>query len=139
MKPDRKTQAFRVICLLNGIAMVTTGLFGVFWPAAAMNVMTGYDHIWDPQTLSLMRMHNGADFGLGVGFVLAAWRPQTSFAAFVLCLFANIAHGSVHAVDEVSGHHHAYNVGPIAILIVVSVLLAALYPWRDGVARYMDR
>src|SRR4051812_49178418 len=93
MKTDRKTQAFRVVCILNGVAMVSTGLYGVFWPAAAMNVMTGYDHVWDPQTLSLMRMHNGADFGLGVGFVLAAWRPQTSFAAFVLCLFANVAHG----------------------------------------------
>src|SRR5436190_20557242 len=106
----RKTQAFRVLCVLNGLAMISTGLFGVFWPAAAMNVMTGYDHVWDPQTLSLMRMHNGADFGLGIGFVLAAWRPQTSFAAFVLCLFANVAHGLVHVLDETSGHHHAYNV-----------------------------
>ena len=58
MKADRKSQAFRAVCMLNGIAMVLTGLYGVFWPDAAMNVMTGHDHVWDPQTLSLMRMHN---------------------------------------------------------------------------------
>ncbi|MFO0741457.1 MAG: hypothetical protein U0270_36510 [Labilithrix sp.] len=125
--------------MLNGIAMVLTGLYGVFWPDAAMNVMTGHDHVWDPQTLSLMRMHNGADFGLGVGFVLTAWRPGASFAAFALCLFANVAHGVVHVADEVAGHHHAYNMGPIAILIGMSAALAALYPWRDGMARYMEQ
>ena len=125
-------KAFQTVCFLNGVAMILTGLYGVFDPAAAMNLMTGLHHRWDIETISLMRMHNGADFGLGVGFILVALRPRTSFAAFVLCLFANIAHGAVHLIDEAQGHHHIENVGPVGILIGASALLALLYPWREG-------
>ena len=129
-------KVFRVVCVLNGIAMVLTGLYGVFAPGAAMGLMTGMNHTWDPETMSLMRMHNGADFGLGVGFVLVAARPHTSFAALVLCLFANVAHGVVHILDEAQGHHHTENIGPVCILIVMSLVLAALYPWKKGLANY---
>ncbi len=127
-----RIQALRATCLLNGAAMVATGLYGVFAPGAAMGLMTGIGRTWDPETISLMRMHNGADFGLGMGFVLVALRPRTSFAAMVLCLFANVAHGVVHLIDESQGHHHMENMGPIAILVGMSVLIAALYPWREG-------
>jgi hypothetical protein len=128
---------FRVVCVLNGIAMVMTGLYGVFAPGAAMGLMTGMNHHWDPETMSLMRMHNGADFGLGMGFVLVSARPQASFAALVLCLFANVAHGVVHLLDEAQGHHHMENIGPVGILIGMSVALAVLYPWREGLQRYL--
>jgi hypothetical protein len=116
---------------------VVTGLYGVFAPGAAMNLMTGLGHLWDAETVSLMRMHNGADFGLGVGFVLVAFRPQSSLAALVLCLFANVAHGMVHCIDEMRGHHHLENTGPLVILVGMSVLIAALYPWREGLRRYL--
>ena len=128
---------FRLACVLNGIAMVITGLYGVFAPSAAMNLMTGLNHVWDPETVSLMRMHNGADFGLGVGFVLVAFRPHTSLSALVLCLFANLAHGFVHGLDEIQGHHHLENIGPLVILVAMSVLIAVLYPWKEGVRRYL--
>ncbi|MFN7972102.1 MAG: hypothetical protein U0166_07080 [Acidobacteriota bacterium] len=127
---------FRITSVVNGLAMIATGLYGVFAPAAAMQLMTGLDHRWDAETMSLMRMHNGADFGLGVGFMLVAWRPRASLAALVLCLFANVAHGVVHLIDEAQGQHHIENIGPIGILLVFSVLIAALYPWREGIARY---
>ncbi len=129
---------FRVVCVLNGVAMVMTGLYGVFAPGAAMGLMTGMNHTWDPETMSLMRMHNGADFGLGVGFVLVAARPQASFAALVLCLFANVAHGVVHLLDEAQGHHHMENIGPVGILLGMSAALAVLYPWREGLKRYLQ-
>ena len=127
---------FRITCVVNGLAMIATGLYGVFAPAAAMQLMTGLDHAWDAETMSLMRMHNGADFGLGVGFMLVAWRPRTSLSALVLCLFANVAHGVVHVVDEAQGQHHVENIGPIGILLVFSIVIAALYPWREGLRSY---
>jgi hypothetical protein len=136
MNESMKLKIFRIASLLNGAAMVATGLYGVFAPGAAMGMMTGMDHPWDAETISLMRMHNGADFGLGVGFALVAWRPHTSFAALVLCLFANVAHGVVHVVDEAHGHHHLENIGPIGILIVMSLAIAVLYPWREGWERF---
>jgi hypothetical protein len=129
----------RIVCVLNGVAMVLTGLYGVFFPREAMALMTGLQQLWSPETISLMRMHNGADFGLGIGFVLVAWRPHTSFAALVLCLFANVAHGVVHLIDEAHGHHHMENIGPIGILVAMSVLIATLYPWKEGLAHFLDR
>jgi hypothetical protein len=130
---------FSAFCIVNGVAMILTGLYGVFSPREAMALMTGLQQHWSPETISLMRMHNGADFGLGVGFVLVALRPQTSFAALVLCLFANVAHGVVHLIDEAHGHHHLENVGPIAILIVMSALIAVLYPWKEGIRLFLAR
>jgi hypothetical protein len=127
-----KRMALLVVCLVNGVAMVATGLYGVFAPGAAMGLMTGLEHHWDAETISLMRMHNGADFGLGVGFLLVAIKPETSFAALALCLFANVAHGTVHVLDEIAGHHHMENIGPLGILIGLSVVIAVLYPWREG-------
>ena len=128
---------FRLACAVNGAAMIATGLYGVVAPGAAMNLMTGLQHSWDVETLSLMRMHNGADFGLGVGFALCAARPRTSFAALVLCLFANVAHGVVHVIDEMHGHHSPENLGPIGILLGMSALIAALYPWREGLRSWL--
>ena len=135
---SKSLQVFRLASLANGAAMVLTGLYGVFAPAAAMGMMTGMTHPWDAETISLMRMHNGADFGLGVGFALVAWRPLTSFSALVLCLFANAAHGAVHLVDEAQGHHHLENIGPIGLLVAMSAVLAVLYPWREGWRRFSD-
>jgi hypothetical protein len=132
-------RVFSVVCVVNGIAMILTGLYGVFAPRDAMALMTGLDQLWTPETISLMRMHNGADFGLGVGFVLVALRPRTSFAALVLCLFANVAHGVVHFIDEAQGHHHLENIGPIAILIAMSALIAVLYPWKEGLHLFLAR
>jgi hypothetical protein len=124
---------FRVVCVLNSLALLATGFLGVVAPERAMGVMTGLDDkAWDPDVMSLMRMHNGADFGLGVGLLLVAARPTTSFSALVLCLFADVAHGVVHLIDEAHGHHHLENVGPIAVLIGMSALIAGLYPWREG-------
>lgn len=127
----------RIACVLNGLAMIVTGLYGVFAPGAAMGMMTGMEHVWDAETLSLMRMHNGADFGLGVGFLLVALRPHAAFAALVLCLFANVAHGVVHLLDEAAGHHHVENIGPLALLIGGSLVIAVLYPWRAGLAQFL--
>jgi hypothetical protein len=122
----------RVVCVLNSLSLVATGVLGVIAPDRAMGVMTGLEKTWDPDVMSLMRMHNGADFGLGIGLLLVAWRPRTSFAALILCLFADFAHGLVHLVDEAHGHHHLENVGPIAVLLGMSLAIAALYPWREG-------
>lgn len=123
---------FRVLCVVNSLALVATGVLGMIAPGHAMAMMTGLDRAWDADTMSLMRMHNGADFGLGIGFLLVALRPRTSFAALVLCLFADVAHGLVHVVDEAQGNHHLENTGPIGVLIGLSIGIAVLYPWRDG-------
>lgn len=129
-----KRKILGIACAVNGLAIVGTGLYGVFAPGAAMNMMTGLEHHWDPETVSLMRMHNGADFGLGVGFLLVALKPERSFSALVLCLFANLAHGVVHVLDQVEGRGE--NAGPIAVLVVMSVVIAALYPWKEGFERW---
>jgi hypothetical protein len=131
-----KTTVFRLTCVVNALALVATGLLGVVAPDRAMNVMTGLNRAWDPDVMSLMRMHNGADFGLGIGFLLVALRPERAFAALVLCLFADVAHGVVHLIDEVQGHHHLENVGPIGVLIGMSAIIALLYPWREGYRSY---
>jgi hypothetical protein len=47
-------------------------------------------------------------------------------------LFADVAHGLVHLADEIRGHHHLENVGPLGVLIGMSALIAFLYPWREG-------
>src|SRR5262245_21661868 len=101
-----KALLFKLTCWVNAAALIGTGLLGVIAPDRAMDVMTGLERPWDPDVLSLMRMHNGADFGLGIGLVLVSLRPERSFAALVLCLFANLAHGLVHIIDEAQGHHH---------------------------------
>jgi hypothetical protein len=134
-----KTLVFKLTCWVNAAGLLATGLLGVVDPGRAMNVMTGLGRRWDPDVLSLMRMHNGADFGLGVGMVLVSLRPERSFAALVLCLFANVAHGIVHLLDEAHGHHHLENVGPIGVLIGLSVVIAALYPWRKGLENFLAR
>lgn len=112
--------------------MYILSVWGMVAPDSAMDMMTGLSREWDPETLSLMRMHNGADFGVGTGFLLVAFRPQASFAAFVLCVVGNICHGIVHLLDEVQGHHHPHNLIPLAVLFVWAIVLCALYPWAEG-------
>lgn len=127
-----RTKVFVVLCVLNAIGMYALSVWGMFDPASAMSMMTGLQRPWDAETLSLMRMHNGADFGTGTGFLLCAWKPLRSFPAFVLCLVGNIAHGLVHVVDEAGGHHHPENLIPLVIIFFWAIALAALYPWKEA-------
>jgi hypothetical protein len=127
-----KERAFVVLCVLNAVGMFTLSVWGMVDPSSAMSMMTGLQRSWDAETLSLMRMHNGADFGTGTGFLLCAWKPRQSFPAFVLCLVGNIAHGLVHVADEATGHHHAENLIPLTIIFLWAIVLALLYPWRES-------
>lgn len=133
-----KEKLFVVLCVLNAIGMYSLSVWGMIDPASAMDMMTGLTKPWDAETLSLMRMHNGADFGVGTGFLLVAWKPKHSFAGFVLCVVGNIAHGLVHLVDECAGHHHPQNLIPLLVIFAWAIVLCLLYPWRESWQAYKN-
>jgi len=119
----------QAVCAVNGLGMFGLGVYGLVAPLAAVRWMAAIEVPFNPDVVSLIHMHVATDLGLGVGFLLAAWRPHTSFAAFVLCLMANVSHGLVHVVELAQGRHGWEHHLAITALVVVSAVLAALYPW----------
>jgi hypothetical protein len=128
---------FRIVCAINGLAMAGLGVYGLVEPLPAVRWMAGIDARFDPSMVSLIHMHVATDLGLGLGFLLVAYRPAASLPAFVLCAMANFSHGMVHVLEEIGGRHEPEHSLAIVALVVVSVVLAALYPWKDGVRHYL--
>ncbi len=132
-----KLTLFRIGCLLHALSMGIICVLGIVAPSFAMSNMTGMDHAWDPSTLSLMRMQTGGDLGLAIGFALIAYRPVSSFSAFLLCATASIGHGLVHLI--LATHDPANELMMIAVLIGAPIVLALLYPFSRGVAFYREQ
>jgi hypothetical protein len=129
---------FRVMCAANGVMFLVLALYGLVAPNAALKLMSGFVIPDDPQLISLMRMHVATDLGLGLAFLLVAYRPLSSFAAFVLGIVANVSHGMVHVVEELHGTHAFEHALAIVALVIMSAVLVVFYPWKEATRRFLQ-
>jgi hypothetical protein len=119
----RRLQALRITLLALGSVCIALGPLMILWPAGWR---------WEPHQAYYEQMMVGIYFTLGVFLLLAAREPLRHLSLIWFTVWVSIAHGSIMAVQAVSGsQHHGHLLGDVPALFIAAAVLGMLTPRRN--------